>query len=274
MTNPTHQNLAVLQWNCRGLKANFEELKRLKKDHNPNVICLQETLIKENSNLSFRDYETYNKTNISHIDHRPIGGTTIMVKKTIPHEKINLNTELQAIATRVTLHQTITICSIYIPPKYKLKKTEIDKIIDQLPTPFLILGDFNAHSNLWGNKQTNHNGKSLESIIETTDLCILNNGKDTYLHTPTGATSAIDLTLSSPTIYMDFEWDVHEDQCGSDHYPIFIKTNKPAIEDRAPKWQLNRADWSTYTKLCETQINDKILEETDPVSTLKYEHEV
>ena len=196
----TRKNIAALQWNCRGLKANFEEIKRLIKDHNPDTICLQETLIKEHNNFSFKGYETYNKTNISQVDHRPIGGTTILIKKTIPHEKLPLNTNLQAIAVRTTLYQTITICSIYIPPKHKLQKSEIDKIIEQLPTPFLILGDFNAHSNLWGNNQPNNNGKIIESILETTDICILNNGKDTYLHPSKGTTSVIDLSLSSPTI--------------------------------------------------------------------------
>ena len=268
MTNPTNHELTAIQWNCRGLKPNIEEMKGLMKDHNPKIICLQETLMKQTDNLTFKNYEVYNKTNLSQGDHRPIGGTAILIKKTTPHEKLHLNTELQAIAVRATLHQTISICSIYIPPKYKLKKIEIEKIIEQLPTPFLILGDFNAHSNLWGNEKNNNNGKIIESILDTTDICILNNGKHTYLHPSTGTTSAIDLTLSSPTIYMDFQWDIHEDQCGSDHYPIFIKTNNHTTEDTIPKWQLKRADWPTFRKLCQTHIDNKILEEPDPITTL------
>ena len=209
----------------------------------------------------------YNKSNISQIDRRPNGGSTILVRKIIPHERLPLNIELQATAIRATLHQTITICSICIPPNHWLKKSEMENLIEQLPTPFLILGDFNAHRNLWGNIQRNDKGKTIENILETTDICILNDGQQTYLHPATGTTSAIDLSFCSATIFMDFKWEVHDDQCGSDHYPIFVKTNKIISEERAPKWQINRADWSTYTKLCETQINNKILEETDPVST-------
>ena len=67
---------------------------------------------------------------------------------------------------------------------------------------------------------------------------------------------------------MDLEWDTHDEQCGSDHYPIFIKTNNPTQEDRAPKWQLKKADWPTFRKLCQNQINDKILEQTDPITTI------
>ena len=129
MSNSTNQELTALQWNCRGLKSNYEEVAGLIKDYNPKIICLQETLLKQTSNLSFKNYEIYNKTNLSQIDQRPIGGTAILIKKTTPQEKLHLNTELQAIAVRATLHQTITICSIYIPPKHKLKKIEIEKII-------------------------------------------------------------------------------------------------------------------------------------------------
>ena len=37
----------LLQWNCRGLKCNFNELQILCQDHNPLVIALQETRLKE-----------------------------------------------------------------------------------------------------------------------------------------------------------------------------------------------------------------------------------
>jgi len=42
---------AVLQWNCRGLKPNYEEIKCLLFDHNPYVICLQETLLKDSDKI-------------------------------------------------------------------------------------------------------------------------------------------------------------------------------------------------------------------------------
>ena len=34
---------AILQWNIRGILSNYEELKKLIEDHNPLVVCLQET---------------------------------------------------------------------------------------------------------------------------------------------------------------------------------------------------------------------------------------
>ena len=43
----------------------------------------------------------------------------------------------------------------------------------QLPSPFLILGDFNAHSPVWGSPNTNTRGQIIEDFITS-------NGENTY----------------------------------------------------------------------------------------------
>ena len=41
---------SIFQWNCRGLKANFNELLILLSLFNPNICCLQETFLTPNDN--------------------------------------------------------------------------------------------------------------------------------------------------------------------------------------------------------------------------------
>ena len=53
-----------------------------------------------------------------------------------------------------TLHRTISICSIYIPPRSKIVEKDLDEIVNQLPTPFLLLGNFNGHNFLFGVRTT------------------------------------------------------------------------------------------------------------------------
>ena len=126
----------------------------------------------------------------------------------------------------------------------------MDQLIDQLPSPFFLGGDFNTHSDLWGCIDSNHLGKIMESVIEKFELCLLNDNSNTYLHPPSGSFSAIDLSICSPTVYMDFGWRVTVDQCGSDHFPIFIDIDKPLLEERTPKWQQHKANWAEYNNLC------------------------
>ena len=50
----------LIQWNCRGFKCNFSELKLLTQSFNPLVIALQETHLKDSDRISFKGYELYN----------------------------------------------------------------------------------------------------------------------------------------------------------------------------------------------------------------------
>ena len=79
----------------------------------------------------------------------PHGGVSIIVNRSIQHSSVQLNTDIQAIAIRATFEREITICSIYLPPRLRFTANDIQDLIDQLPTPFVVLGDFNSHNPLW-----------------------------------------------------------------------------------------------------------------------------
>ena len=48
------QNNTILQWNCRGIRVNYEELQQLLTNRNPKIVCLQETFLKESSSIKFK----------------------------------------------------------------------------------------------------------------------------------------------------------------------------------------------------------------------------
>ena len=54
------------------------------------------------------------------------------------------------------------------------------------------------------------------------NLCILNDGSVTYIHHATGSSSALDLSVCSPSLVLDYEWNTHDDMCGSDHFPVIL----------------------------------------------------
>ncbi|KAJ8048644.1 RNA-directed DNA polymerase from mobile element jockey [Holothuria leucospilota] len=198
--------------------------------------------------------QTKQRTVVSPIDNRAIGGSSILGNKTVPHSIIRLNTNLQAVAIRTTLPRTVTVCSVYIPPRYNLRRDDMDTLTGQLPTPFLLLGDFNAHSDMRGCTDTNQMGRLMESVIAASDLCLLNDGSFTYIHPASGSRSAIDLSVCCPIILMDLQWRVHDDQCGSDHYPLLMDIVHPMPEERVSRWQLQKADWSECSDLCRNTI--------------------
>lgn len=86
-------------------------------------------------------------------------------------------------------------------------------------------------------------------------MCLLNDQSATYLHPASGSFSTLDLSICSPSIFIDLDWKVWEDQCGSDHYPIGITINSPSPSDKLPNWQLHKADWVKFKLLSAEVLN-------------------
>ena len=49
----------IIQWNCQGLKAKYEETLLLLKDYEPAALCLQETHLKDTDTISIRNYTAF-----------------------------------------------------------------------------------------------------------------------------------------------------------------------------------------------------------------------
>ena len=131
-----------------------------------------------------------------------------------------MTSPLQAIVVKVTLHTTITFCNLYIPPSTALHLRDLTHLESQLPKPFMIVGDFNSHNYLWGGNKSDAKGKVMETFMTRSNICLFNDDTPTYLHPATGSFTSIDLTMCSPSLFMDFTWRVEEDLHGSDHFPI------------------------------------------------------
>ena len=119
--------------------------------------------MKESNSVTLRNNNLINKFAIG--NGRGTGGNTIIINNRCPSRQIHLTTNSHAVAVSVTLHRTISICSIYIPPRAKIEQKELDEIIIQLPTPYLLLGDFNGHYVIWGSDDVNERGRIMENFI-------------------------------------------------------------------------------------------------------------
>ena len=256
---------SIIQWNCRGLKPKFEEISLLITSQKPSIFCLQETFLKPEDKLTFKGFTSYNYI---HTDcQRASGGSTILIKNSCPQRKITLNTELQASAVSVSLDKEITICSVYIPPSFTLKSDHLNSLLQQLPSPYLILGDMNGHNVLWGNESNDARGELLEDFITKNDICLMNDKSYTYIHPTTHSFTSIDLSLCHPSLFLDFNWSVCEDQHQSDHFPIKIEQTSFSVEDHNPKWKLNKANWELFQSLCSDKISTENFKDSlDPMS--------
>jgi len=85
----------------------------------------------------------------------------IYINTNYPSSQLNISTDIEAIAVTVKLtNNDINICNIYLPNHESFTDTDIINIIKQLPQLFIIVGDFNSHSVIWGSKNTESHRKN------------------------------------------------------------------------------------------------------------------
>ena len=146
--------------------------------------------------------------------------------------------DLQGVALTVVLDKQITVCSIYLPPCAAFTNADIQSLLDQLPSPFLLLDDFSACNPLWGGNILDNEGKIIEDIINDNNVVLLNDGTMTFHNLCFNSYSAIDLSICSSDVALDFNWSGSEYLNGSDHFPIHLKFARNVPTEMPPKWKL------------------------------------
>ena len=230
------------------------------QNKNPYIICIQESHIKPPQIPKIKNFTSYHKEpNLSPTD-RARGGVITFVNNDYSSSEILINSPLQVIATQINYPINMTVSNIYLPPNQKFSENDINNIVEQLPSPFLIVGDFNSHNSIWGSLKTDKKGRIIERIADDWMLTIMNleKRKPTHINHQNGNNSSIDLSICSPIIDGYFEWDTADNIYRSDHFPIVISTlNNTFTTHQRPRRKLNKADWENYEN--ELNINEKLI---------------
>ncbi|VDI77887.1 Hypothetical predicted protein [Mytilus galloprovincialis] len=106
-------------------------------------------------------------------------------------------------------------------------------------------------------------GKIIEDFVSQEGLRIFNDGSYTYLHSGNGSYSSIDIPICDPSLLLDYLWRVHDDLCGSDHFPIVRKNLFTSAQQRVPRWKLDKADWSLFENLFQAELQSKMFEKSN-----------
>ena len=97
-----------------------------------------------------------------------------------------------------------------------------------------MIGDANSHNDIWRSKKTDKRGRIIELILNNHQLCMYDYKSNTYLHSATGTYSAIDLKICDPHLFLDYSRKVHDDTCGSGHFPILFENSIDKLSKRTP----------------------------------------
>lgn len=259
------KNLPIISWNVNSVQAKYPFLQMLIQNFDPAILCLQETKLSLTSHFRLKNFNIYRKDLTSTGNAK--GGVLAAVKTSIHSEQLLLNTDLQAVAIKIHLDVSITICCIYLHQSDTITDSKLQELAKQLPEPYLITGDFNAHNVIWGSACTDQRGEIIESFLANTDNLLLNTGSATRFNSYNGSSSAIDLTISSHSMFSRLEWAIEPTLYSSDHYPQIISLLSPCESPKILplKWHFSEANWEYYrhtldlTGVYSTQPIDNVL---------------
>ncbi|KXJ69166.1 hypothetical protein RP20_CCG028398 [Aedes albopictus] len=244
----------ALQWNICGLRSHQSELQMLVAKHQPTVIALQETNVNPQK-LTGKFLGNKYDFLFSHGSTHGRQGAGMAIKSGTPFQRIPLQTNIQAVAVQLFVPVKITVASIYLPPKDKDAASLMQKLLDELPKPILLLGDLNAHHTAWGSRcsgatEARKRGEQIFELVVQNDMIVLNNGSHTRIDPVTGNTQALDVSLCSTSVATKFNWKTLTDSSDSDHLPIVIDTMDAvnALHSRA-KWLYAKANWERFEDL-------------------------
>ncbi|XP_072400534.1 uncharacterized protein [Diabrotica undecimpunctata] len=170
----------------------------------------------------------------------------------------NLNETQQKVIKQKPLH----IISLYNEPRNKVLIQQWINFLENIPKPFIIGDDFNAHNLAWGCEVDDRLG--LLDAIEYCNLEYLDDGSPTLAIS--NKPSAVDLTICSRDIASHFRWNTPQEPYGSNHVPIIFSSQSfSAAEAKSSRkhriWNLSRANWKIYTSTLETMKIPLIYEE-------------
>ncbi|GFU61293.1 putative RNA-directed DNA polymerase from transposon X-element [Trichonephila clavipes] len=191
-----------------------------------------------------------------------------------PSNVVTLHTSLLAHAVRIHIHSLITVCCVYLPPNDVVPQVDLDQLVSKLPAPFILLGDFNGHSPLWGHDDTNCRGRQIEQLISDHCLCLLNNDEKTYFHAPTRTFYSLDLAICTSSLLPLLNFEVDQNLHNSDHFPLLVShVNGAGVRNHPPTYRFHRADWDKFTRLAvindlmvqDGTVNDAVLNVTESI---------
>lgn len=242
-----------LQWNVRSARSRKPELTHLINKYKPVVAAIAETWFKPGTIFRLPGYACFS-------DDRDDGwgGCALLIKKTYSYSFLHLPSHSPNFNVVAVRCMNISFLSIYIPHPNISVIAEISTIFSALPPPVIILGDFNCHHPMWGCRSPDSFSSNLIDLMDDLNLCLLNNGSPTRFSSPLQNSSAVDLSLCSPSLASQLNWSVLPNSYGSDHFPIIISnsTQHPAAPSLPPllKYKLGSADWDRFSSILDSKI--------------------
>jgi len=169
------------------------------------VLCIQESLLLPLTNFNVPGFFCI-RSDISSPGAR---GLCLLIRQDYRFSLVDLNhlshpsVELQAIFLHCSLDSPVLIVNLYRHPNSKTPFTFFSNLFSAASAHkySLILGDFNAHHQVWSDDKIDEQGDAIVRACDAHNLIIQNDGLLTFIFSSGRARTTIDLSLLATLDY-------------------------------------------------------------------------
>lgn len=264
---------SIIQFNCNGYRAQFNEIKNLIVKYDPDFILLQELKVNKNFKMKMKGYNVETKID-NDSPHQP--SVAILIKVGINYKRIVLPQHILAVGIETTIDHNIAIFSYYDNTRIKqLTEQNLNIITHSTSYSCLIMGDFNSRHRMWDiSKKDDYafdqRSNEIIEFLNNSNFSILNDGSPTRISSIQGhSNSAIDLAIIHASLTTKFEWNVANRMYGSDHLPTMLSNRSlQPIFQTLSSWNFNSTNWRTFNQICDLNIDYSIVSNTDEIDEM------
>ena len=201
----------IIHWNCNSVKNKASELKQFLIINKPDLLSLNEIKCDKywaNVTLNIENYNLVYKCR-----NNKGGGVAFLIKKCHVFAEIDLNclssnNETEVIGINIIFKKIAhNFFTYYNPPIAKLNY-ELFVYLQQNFNNYILMGDLNAKSEMYGNFKQNKNGDLLENVLFNLNGMILNTNYTPTFHiygneTKSDYHSFIDIFYGTPNYVIE-----------------------------------------------------------------------
>ncbi|CAH0714609.1 unnamed protein product, partial [Brenthis ino] len=255
LKNNEHK-LNIIQWNAQNLRPKLTEFGLLLNQEKIHIAIVSETWLDPNSFLAISGYKIFRS------DRRDgYGGVAIIVHWSIKAQQLPFNIEnsgIECVYVKIFNCGDIeNIISLYCPPAVNTLPQDWSSIFSKFRQGTVLAGDFNGHHCMWSCKSDARGVQIYDSLLESSFIS-LNDCQDTRLKMVNGSIqkSSPDISLVTEDIAIKFNWNIMNENLGSDHLMIKMKVEtNSSFYNMARKRNFKKADWTKYSISVERQLN-------------------
>ena len=60
--------------------------------------------------------------------------------------------------------------------------------------------------------------------------------------------------VSCPSLFLDYQFHVHDDQCGSNHFPTILTNDITPASEPVSRWKFSKANWQLFKSECNAKF--------------------